>query len=587
MGSETQVFVNYRRVDADADAQWLASTLKTEFGEDQVFVDVDDIDGGEKLSNVIESAVDSAKVLLTVIGPKWHSATHPKTGELCISREQDWVRQEIEMALRTNTTIIPVLVGGMRGEILTRPLPDSIASLSASKGMVVRPDHRREDQYEIAHRIESLGVEKTGECDYRSLLGERFGDLLAAFKSAPSDIGKRIINFGELIDDRTRTFVGRQFVFDAIDQFIQDNPRGYFLLRGDPGIGKSAMAAHLVQARGYLHHFNVRSAGIVTAKAFLENLCAQVIVRYSLDRELPTDIGTDGTFLELLLREVDASEPIVVVVDALDEVDLKAQADGSNLLYLPRTVPDNIYFVLTSRRLEVLPLSFECERQTFDIDHDSKNNLGDIRLYLERTLGRAGIEDYIQAQNIDPIQFTTTLEQKSEGNFMYLRHVLKDIESGLFRALDFAELPTGLKDYYAQHWRRIRTTDDGAWFDFKLPVLLALSEALESVSIELLMEFSGVSSRSRVRAVLNDWTEFLHRTLRSKGSEREYIYRIYHDSFRDFVAAQEEVEDERIDRQSARRRIAESLWKNRHGSGLSEWLDHKISEERARDSENS
>ena len=49
------VFINYRRVDADADAQWLAETLKKEFGVEQVFVDADDIEGGEHFEHRITS----------------------------------------------------------------------------------------------------------------------------------------------------------------------------------------------------------------------------------------------------------------------------------------------------------------------------------------------------------------------------------------------------------------------------------------------------------------------------------------------------------------------------------------------------
>lgn len=34
-------------------------------------------------------------------------------------------------------------------------------------------------------------------------------------------IGKYICDFGDFIEDRTREFIGRKFVFDSIDVFIK------------------------------------------------------------------------------------------------------------------------------------------------------------------------------------------------------------------------------------------------------------------------------------------------------------------------------------------------------------------------------
>jgi hypothetical protein len=170
----------------------------------------------------------------------------------------------------------------------------------------------------------------------------------------------------------------------------------------------------------------------------------------------------------------------------------------------------------------------------------------------------------------------TDLTRKSQGNFMYLRHVLPEIERGAYRTVQSAKLPDGLEDYYADHWRRMRAVDDTAWFDYKLPVVLALTQVRQPVPIDLLMEFSGVSHRARVRDVLNDWAEFLYETVREDNGRNERLYRIYHDSFREFVARIEEVEDERVSSREAQRRIAAPLWKGRYGLDPDEWLKQKL-----------
>jgi nucleoside-triphosphatase THEP1 len=45
----------------------------------------------------------------------------------------------------------------------------------------------------------------------------------------------------------------------------------HFFIQGDPGIGKSAIAARLAKERGYIHHFNIRADGIDTVEVFLKN----------------------------------------------------------------------------------------------------------------------------------------------------------------------------------------------------------------------------------------------------------------------------------------------------------------------------
>ena len=64
----------------------------------------------------------------------------------------------------------------------------------------------------------------------------------------------------------------------------------------------------------------------------------------------------------------------------------------------------------------------------------------------------------------------------------------------------------------------------------------------------------------QVREVLREWSQFLDVAETGAGEERHKRYRIYHASFQDFVAAKEEVEDERVDLAAANRMISTALW---------------------------
>ncbi len=98
----------------------------------------------------------------------------------------------------------------------------------------------------------------------------------------PPDIREKIRSFDLLIRRKTEGFVGRQWLFDAIDGFVADEARGYVQILGDPGIGKTALIAEMVKRHRHPHHFNIRSEGIQKPDQFLPNLCAQLVARFGL-----------------------------------------------------------------------------------------------------------------------------------------------------------------------------------------------------------------------------------------------------------------------------------------------------------------
>ena len=67
---------------------------------------------------------------------------------------------------------------------------------------------------------------------------------------SPASLSHRAaLDFQALIDDRTRQFTGRAWVFDRVNAWLAD-PAGArtFLLTGGPGTGKTAIAARLALA---------------------------------------------------------------------------------------------------------------------------------------------------------------------------------------------------------------------------------------------------------------------------------------------------------------------------------------------------
>lgn len=391
----------------------------------------------------------------------------------------------------------------------------------------------------------------------------KLGDLIKTIGSASLEVNSQVRDFTWYIQEKTHDFVGRKFVIDKVETFLKENKRGYYILRGDPGIGKTALLSQLVKNQGYIHHFNIRSSGANRADIFLKNICAQIIAAYDLKyTSLPDRAIEDGDFLFQLLREASAklgsNQKLVMAIDALDEVDNEAKNYASNLLYLPATLPLGVYIVATSRDMD-LRLRIECEQENWKINQNDTHNIDDIRDYIKAKALYPKTQSYIAEQKIDEDRFTESLVEKSQGNFMYLYHVLPEIERGDYRSISLDALPIGLKDYYEDHWRRMKGQNEEVWFKYKLPVIVALTVVKEAVSLDRLLDFSAVTEKARIIAVLAEWRQFLYETQAEYGGSSQKLYRLYHASFHDFVASKQEIAEEHVDLKAANAKIAISL----------------------------
>jgi len=100
-----KVFINYRREDTRHAAGRLYDRLIQRFGEDQVFMDIDQIDPGEDFVEVINRKVGTCHVAIVAIGPHWLGATDD-SGKRRLDDEEDFVRMEIVAALQRNIRVI-------------------------------------------------------------------------------------------------------------------------------------------------------------------------------------------------------------------------------------------------------------------------------------------------------------------------------------------------------------------------------------------------------------------------------------------------------------------------------------------------
>jgi hypothetical protein len=348
----------------------------------------------------------------------------------------------------------------------------------------------------------------------------------------------------DLVSDKTADFVGREYVFDAINGFIAENPSGMFRLAGDPGDGKTAILAEYVRRTGCPAHFNIRAQGVNTSRHFLRNLGAALAERYeSVGAPDVTDPSRYGEMVARLLSEARAELadglPLVVVIDALDEVDDPGLPFGVNVLHLPRHLPRGVYLLVSSRRAEVT-LRMEVATRVYDLTQHRDLTEVDIGTYLTTMGTRLDLAGWRRDRAVALADFVDVLLARSEGNFMYLRYVLPELTSGFYRNLDIRELPYGLNNYYADHWRLMRM-DGVPSTRIKVWVVYLLCQLARPVSLPLLGRIlqrvvPGVDLVG-TQQVLTEWAQFLHREAARQG----VLFSIYHSSFREFLHRQDVV----------------------------------------------
>ena len=118
------------RSDTSPQAGRLYDFLAERWGDENVFKDVDSIDGGHEFPAAVVRSIRESQVLLALIGQGW-AGTGAADPEGRIMRLGDWVRRELETALEAGVPAIPVHVGTATLPVVLPSTIDAIKTLQA------------------------------------------------------------------------------------------------------------------------------------------------------------------------------------------------------------------------------------------------------------------------------------------------------------------------------------------------------------------------------------------------------------------------------------------------------------------------
>ena len=384
----------------------------------------------------------------------------------------------------------------------------------------------------------------------------------------PSNSSPYPEEFISLIKNNNKTFCGRRFVFEAFEQFISTNEKGYFVLVGYAGMGKTSLAAKYVYDHPEVISYFFTRDYQNKPEQFLNCIRRQLIDRYDLDNSEEDNLPA---LLSKITNNTEFSGRLVIVVDDLDEVD-QGKVGGRNILYLPKTLPDGVYFFLTRQPSNLKTNYYNLNKDYLNTDLGTpvyQFNLTDqchtefhykdmndyLLSYLnaqENQLNKK-INHWMNNHNISRETIIDRIAKKSENNFRCLNYLIEDILNESYQEPIFNKLTPALSRYYQTHWEAMEMQN---YEDKSRQILLYILVYKSGcqIPIDRLHEIAD-EEECYIEGVLHDWLKYL-RQINKSGKD---YYTIYHTNFIEFIQSQNIMKSNRAIFQTINQRINEYL----------------------------
>ena len=364
---------------------------------------------------------------------------------------------------------------------------------------------------------------------------ERDAELIVAVKQIQQTLEKQSrgsqkdveklckCDFGGTIKSLNKMFLPgtRQWLFDELSTwFADDNSDStVMILAAGPGVGKSVFAAEVCRKYSELGnlagvHFCKydKSSDYRDPRVIIESLasimCDNVTgFKSKLEDQLQRNHSREtisDAFRVLLndpLHALDEREPMLLVIDALDESEIGGKSEFLELISeeFPN-LPQWMKILITSR--PELQLQDELHHlNPVHITPRNTNNEEDILRYLQHFLSPICSEDTV----------LKSLAQKCEGSFLYAYHTQMELNKNakVLTTENIPEVfPKGISGFYKKQFERLRKhLNDLGHSDVKLKRFLELLVVSEGpLPLSVLPECLGLPDdcKYEVREAINE-----------------------------------------------------------------------------------
>jgi WD40 repeat protein len=358
---------------------------------------------------------------------------------------------------------------------------------------------------------------------------------------------------------RHETLLGREHVLAELERLLGHggDTRGWVLVKGGPGMGKSALLAHYLQrmedqGQRVPHHFLRRGVeDWDRPEVVVRNLAAQLEALFP--EQAHPEARPESRLREVLQRVsaevlVPRGERLLLVIDGLDEAEPGAGGQNPLPRFLPDSLPPGVRVLCASRPTYPFLSWLEARDRVRRIDLDDARWAGSneevVRTYWEHA-----------ALRFEPPLAPALIAEavlKARGNILYTLKLSDWLQEQPEERRRAELLPQGLEAILVEVWQRL----------LALPVhertvaltgLGLIAAAREALPHSVLAELAGWRDVETGERFLHATRPFL---LEEPGHWRgERAWRPFHESFREFIVRTLGVEGLRREH----RRLAEQL----------------------------
>lgn len=315
-----------------------------------------------------------------------------------------------------------------------------------------------------------------------------------------------------IIEYYVKTFFGRDEERNAIESFIANNASGFYLLKGVPGQGKTALLADIIKRNNSIHHFISENEGRNEEEAMIRSLYVQIAKKMNHPIEFvpnrPDDLKRSFSNLLQSFSDylIEHGKKEIIVLDGLDEF---KQLDYIQLNYLPEYLPKNVFIVASSRPVAALNQVIKRVNESHELE---ELHYSDIEQIIKLRIPHIDYESIRQ------------LYKNSKGNPLLLTCMINRYEK--LHKVDSVE--ETIESFFSSFVKQLREDENGT-LSFHIMGLLTVSK--EALTVYELSKLTSKPKYKILKAV-EHISELLIKTERS--------YQLFHKKLAEFLMNSEE-----------------------------------------------
>jgi WD40 repeat protein/serine/threonine protein kinase len=364
-------------------------------------------------------------------------------------------------------------------------------------------------------------------------------------------------DFTPFLVEKFKGFVGREWLFQEIDQWRAKVSPAVLLIVGEPGIGKSAIVAALVhrnldgQVLAY-HCCRTDTPATLEPASFVRSLASMLSARLpeymkALDcssvinalRRADTD--PESAFEAAVLAPLHKiTQPqknrCYLLIDALDESLSRARPPTIFDVLCTRLdrLPRWLGLIATTRNDPSVLNPLRSLRVQIITAQDPKNQ-DDVRRFVRFRLREAPFRQKAKVGRKILARLEDDLLRSSAGNFLFVRTALDAIETGQLSFDHLENLPPGLSSLYEIFFRRL-FPNPAKDFSRSRKVLETIAAAREPLTREHIAAATGLDPEEELLGILSRLASFV------PASEGRYA--LFHKSLFDWLTGWDKSQDQ-------------------------------------------